>query len=161
MVLFMYGIDYERISRDRCQISPMRLHVSVYQIGDKYDVPRLKEYAREKFASAIRTCWKMDDFPVTISEAYSTTPAADRGFRNLIVGTCLQYFDKLLENDDFRAVLRETPGFAADLVQKLGPRMISITYCCPYCAGKWSIPHSSSSSKTPGYCPLCGMRYHS
>lgn len=154
MIHFMYGFDYEPISRERCQISPMPFHVSVYQVADKYDVPRLKEHARRKFASALKTCWTMDDFPATILDAYSTTLPTDRGLRDLIVSICLEYLDKLLKKDNFKAILEEAPGFAVDLIQHRRYAE-STSYNCPSCTGVWRI-QLPNPRKTFEYCPLCG-----
>ncbi|OOQ89931.1 hypothetical protein PEBR_08305 [Penicillium brasilianum] len=93
---------------DQGRISPMLFNVNVYQIRDKYGVPRLKEQAKEKFAVTINACWQMADFPVAIASAYSTTTAADRGLRDLVVSTCLEHLIELLENDGFKQVLSET-----------------------------------------------------
>ncbi|KAL2864416.1 BTB/POZ protein [Aspergillus lucknowensis] len=151
IIHFMYGFNYDSSGSDQGQTSPMLFNVNVYQIGDKYGVPKLKEQAKEKFMVAIKACWEMDDFPVTITSTYSTTTPTDRGLRDLIISTCLEHLNKLLENDDFKQVLRETLGFAADLVQSRGHHTSTTTYHCPNCGHDWSV-HSLGKVQ---YCPLC------
>ena len=97
MVYFMYGFNYDSSGSDQGRISPMLFNTRVYQIGDKYDVPKLKEQARVKFSNAIETCWEMDDFPVAIASAYSTTTSADRGLRDLLISTSLKHINVLLK----------------------------------------------------------------
>ncbi|KGO37196.1 Uncharacterized protein PEX1_065780 [Penicillium expansum] len=70
MIHFMYGIDYDSSGNELGRISPMIFNVRLYQVADKYFVPRLKQRAKEKFGQIARTCWEMDDFPVAIAEAY-------------------------------------------------------------------------------------------
>lgn len=110
MIHFMYGFNYDSSGSDLGRISPMLFNVHVYQIGDKYGIPSLKEQAKEKFAAVIKTCWGMDDFLIAIASTYSTTPSADRGLRDLVVSTCLEHINELVKNDDFEQVLRETLG---------------------------------------------------
>lgn len=152
MIHFMYGFDYDSSGSDQGRISPMLFNVNVYQIGDKYGVPRLKEQAKEKFAVAINACWQMADFPVAIASAYSTTTSADRGLRDLVVSTCLEHLNELLEMDGFKQVPSETSGVAADIVQSRGHQGSTITYRCPNCNAEWSL-HSSGDVQ---FCPLCG-----
>ncbi|KAL4973725.1 BTB/POZ domain protein [Aspergillus desertorum] len=153
MIHFMYGFNYDSSGSDQGRISPMLFNVKVYQIGDKYGIPNLKEQAKEKFAASIKTCWVMDDFPVAIASAYSTTPSSDRGLRDLLVSTCLEHILELLENEDFRQVLRETLGFAADLVENRNHFTATSTrYRCPHCGKEWSFQGSGKIQ----YCPLCG-----
>lgn len=154
MVHFMYGFNYDSSGSDRGRTSPMLFNVNVYQTGDKYDIPKLKEQAKEKFTVALKNCWEMDDFPVAIARVYSTTVASDRGLRDLLVDTCLEHIDRLLENDDFKQVLRETLDFAADLVQYY--RSSIPTYRCPnqYCRHEWSIKCSAKIN----HCPLCSFK---
>ncbi|PLN76859.1 BTB/POZ domain protein [Aspergillus taichungensis] len=154
MIHFMYGFSYDSSGSDRGRTSPMLFNVNVYQTGDKYDIPKLKEQAKEKFAVALKNCWEMDDFPVAIARAYSTTVASDRGLRDLIVDTCLEHISELLENDDFKQVLRETLDFAADLVHKQYYNSSITTYRCPNCTHEWGM----KSSGAIYFCPSCSTR---
>jgi len=151
MIHFFYGFNYDSSGSDQGRTSPMLFNVKVYQIGDKYGIPSLKEQAKEKFSVAITTCWEMDDFPVAIASAYSTTSSADRGLRDLLVSTSLEHINDLLKNDDFKQVLRETLGFAADLVQSQDHKIRMTIYYCPNCANSWGL---QSSGKVK-HCPLC------
>ncbi|KAL4912601.1 BTB/POZ protein [Aspergillus aurantiobrunneus] len=151
MIHFFYGFNYDSSGSEQGRTSPMLFNVKVYQIGDKYGIPKLKAQAKEKFSVAITTCWEMDDFPIAIASAYSTTSFADRGLRDLLVSTSLEHINDLLKNDDFKQVLRETMGFAADLVQSQDHPVSTVTYQCPNCSMDWSL-QSSAKAK---YCPLC------
>lgn len=65
----------------------------------------------------------MDDFPMTITKAYLSTPKTDRGLQDLLIRTALNHIDCLHKTEDFMQVLEETVGFGADLVQSSIPRM--------------------------------------
>lgn len=156
MIHFMYGFEYDSSGSDHGRVSPMLFNVNVYQIADKYGVPKLKDRAKEKFEKANETCWEMDDFPMTITKAYSSTPKTDRGLRDPLIRTALNHIDCLHKTEDFMQVLEETVGFGADLIRSSVSRMstnISLTkYSCPSCGNEWQFESSISRC----YCPLCG-----
>ncbi|KAB8263878.1 BTB/POZ protein [Aspergillus pseudonomiae] len=117
MIHFMYGFEYDSSGSNLGRVSPMLFNINVYQVADKFGVPQLKQKAKEKFEAIARTCWVMDDYPTAISEAYQRTHKEDRGLRDILVHISHEHLEKLLENEDFRTVLEETLGFAADLVK--------------------------------------------
>lgn len=116
MILFAYGLqhDYETGG-----VSPILFQAILYQVADKYIIPRLKICSLNKFALLVKTSWVKDDFPTVISEVYSNTPQEDRGLRDLILTTVHRNFPALetfKSFDDFKDVLRETAQFSSDLV---------------------------------------------
>lgn len=66
----MYGFEYDSSGSDLGRVSPMLFNIKVYQVADKFEVPQLKQKAKDKFETIARTCWEMDDYPIAISEAY-------------------------------------------------------------------------------------------
>ncbi|KAJ9306773.1 hypothetical protein DTO217A2_3760 [Paecilomyces variotii] len=84
MVHFMYGFNYNNSGSEHGRVSPMLLNVKVYQVADKYDIPKLKAQAKENFTVAINKCWEMDDFPTAIEDAYSTTTSGIEAFEILL-----------------------------------------------------------------------------
>jgi speckle-type POZ protein len=153
MLNFMYLFDYGTSGSDRARVSPMIFHVKVYSIADKYDVVALKSQAKEKFEKAARSCWNMEDFPPAISEVYSLTPATDRGLRDLVVEIVCTHIDALLVRQDFRNVLEETVGFAADVTQLIASTSTLKEYKCPHCSNRWKAMLSGGSTY---YCVRCG-----
>ncbi|KAK4032825.1 hypothetical protein C8A01DRAFT_20156, partial [Parachaetomium inaequale] len=112
MLRFMYCFDYNNIHG----VSTMIFNAQVYSLSDKYMIPALKDLAKEKFRSAINTGWAMDDFPLTVAEVYSSTPEDDGGLRDLAVKVADTNIKRLLQNEQFRDLLKKSPGFAADMV---------------------------------------------
>ncbi|RSL42303.1 hypothetical protein CEP54_015532 [Fusarium duplospermum] len=101
MLHFMYNFDYTNLN----ETSSMVFEAQVYQIADKYDIGSLKEHAKKKFGAAIGIGWAMDDFPLAITVAYTTSPLEDRGLRDLIIETCHNNIDDLLGKSYFCEVL--------------------------------------------------------
>lgn len=79
MLHFMYNFDYTNVNGT----SSMVFEAQIYQIADKYDIDSLKEHAAKKFGAALDVGWPMDDFPLAITVAYTTSPLEDRGLRDL------------------------------------------------------------------------------
>ncbi|KAI9036230.1 BTB/POZ domain-containing protein [Aspergillus affinis] len=132
MIHFMYGINYENSSSDHDRGFPMLFNIRVYQVGDKYDVPKLKSQARENFINALEKNSKIDDLPLAIADAYQKTVSTDRGLRDPILSTTLCHIDALLENESFKQVLQETSNFAVDLVQRQAQMTGMKVYRCPH-----------------------------
>lgn len=154
----MYGFDYDSSGSEHSRASPMLFNVKVYQIADKYVVPQLKQKAKEKFETIVQTCWKMDDFPVAIAEAYTCTPKTDRGLREPLVKISMDHMDELLKKDAFVDVLENTIGFSSDLATVLAKRKVvnpkAKGYRCPSCSSKWMVDTSNGQNVT--YCIGCG-----
>ncbi|KKA23988.1 BTB/POZ domain-containing protein [Rasamsonia emersonii CBS 393.64] len=129
MIHFLYGIDYDdsgsssnsSSSEDSSQSSPL-FNVKVYGIADKYGIETLQLRAQEKFAAAIRTGWKQDEFAHAIVEAYTKTSAAtDKKsiLRKVIVEVAKEHIESLMEMDEFVNALEDVGGFGADLIHAL------------------------------------------
>ena len=102
MIRFMYGLDYPAGVEAE---SPMLLQANMYQLGDKYMVPKLKDRAKSEFDKAVRLHWYTKDFLPTIESAYTTTPRGDRGLCDPVVKIVHENIDLLMENEDFVTVL--------------------------------------------------------
>ncbi|PWY74523.1 hypothetical protein BO94DRAFT_424171, partial [Aspergillus sclerotioniger CBS 115572] len=139
MIQFMYGIDYNKSGGDDGHACPLLFAVKMYQIADKYAVPRLQQQAKKTFETLAKTCWEMDYFSTVIAEAYRCTTKSDRSLRDPLVEISREHIDELREKDEFQKVLEEATGFAADLVHNMAqsnakaPSYTSRRYRCPSC----------------------------
>lgn len=157
MIHFMYHFDYSNTERN----STMVFHAQMYSLAEKYMMHSLKQLSMEKFRVAIETGWTMDDFPLAVAEAYNSTPEDDRGLRDLVVEVCTNGTNskRLLQNAQFLDTLKETSGFAADMVVSLssGGKKENGTngYKCPSCSKSINVKWSHGST----YCCIhCGHR---
>lgn len=66
----------------------MTNNVKVYAIADRHVIPGLKELARTKFRNLASSIELLLDFPSIISKIYDTTPAEDRGLRDIVMNVC-------------------------------------------------------------------------
>jgi len=82
------------------------LHSEMYTIADKYDVPGLKELAREKFSLASEYCWQKIEFIIAAEHAYTTTMDDDDGLRAIVRDT-LAAKKEILSRADVQTFLEE------------------------------------------------------
>ncbi|KAK0631481.1 hypothetical protein B0T14DRAFT_532219 [Immersiella caudata] len=154
MVYFLYHFDYSNTQG----ISSMVFNAQMYSLADRYMIAALKHIAKEKFETAIKTGWAMDDFLLAITDVYESTPEDDRGLRDLVLDVSHTNLGKLLENARFQELLRDTPRFAAEMVS-YGPeksrRDAAERYRCPSCT-KVNILEWQRGSYF--YCAHCNSR---
>ncbi|KAM0354802.1 hypothetical protein ACHAPU_000626 [Fusarium lateritium] len=150
MVQFMYHFEYTNEPDE----STMVFDAQVYQIADKYDISALKDYAKVKFETKIKTGWSTDDFPSTIETVYTTTPPEDRGLRDLLLEIAVANLEELTTRDGFCQALRTTMDFAADLVpfkcNKPVEKMNS--YRCAWCGQIFKLEDPGFQKR---HCPGC------
>lgn len=61
------------------------LHLRLYVMADKYDVPVMRLLARDRFYRAAELQWKFDDeFPDVVDELYSCTPESEVAMREIV-----------------------------------------------------------------------------
>ncbi len=113
-------------------------NVSVYALADKYDIPDLKSFAKEKFRHRSRLqrawTWTHEDLFAVLDAVYSTTPSSDRGLRDIISAKCAQeigittHADELRRNPRLREVMTRDATMAFDVL--LGTMDIKRTLEC-------------------------------
>ncbi|KAF2085251.1 hypothetical protein K490DRAFT_67899 [Saccharata proteae CBS 121410] len=156
MLHFLYNNDYNGSGNQDGRVSPLLFNTLVYSIADKYDIRSLKQTSLEKFRKAVAVAWELDDFPHAVAEVYSTTPASDRGLRDIVVHFSHRNVDHLMKKQPFVKMVEDTAGFAGDLVKKVLESEASIRhYRCPSCEDIWSTSTTFSEGFTYS-CMLCG-----
>jgi hypothetical protein len=65
------------------------LHAKVYEIADKYDVPSLREYAKEAFTYACKRYSFDENFLDAVTYLYTAAPEHDNTLRIFCAGRSL------------------------------------------------------------------------
>lgn len=104
LLLYLYTLDYDAESPATAQTSASRLaaevrtsilltHISVYAAAEKYGVPALKAVAKEKFEFEhdIEDLWTLPRFLQIANEVYISTPASDRGLKDVVLDICVDH----------------------------------------------------------------------
>ncbi|KAI1754003.1 BTB/POZ protein [Xylaria castorea] len=116
MIQFMYHFDYS--SPDG--VSTSLFDAKVYSIADRYLIPKLKDYSKTKFETAVSRIPLTANFLACLcavsSEVYCSTPEPDRGLRDIVVEAFHTRLSILEESDVFHTSLREIPALAIDMI---------------------------------------------
>jgi hypothetical protein len=81
--------------------------IRVYAIADKYDIPQLKELARERFSNWAEDNWACESFPAIAREVFKTTPTKDRGLRDVVVRLVAIHADDFIGKENSRQLIED------------------------------------------------------
>lgn len=100
MLRSMYAHDYFVDENDKL---PLLIHTHVYVIADKYNIPLLKDLAKEKFAAALGMMDVLDvpSFVAAVEVIHTTTLTTESGLRGCLLLILKAFWQKLRDSDDF------------------------------------------------------------
>lgn len=96
--------------------SELVLHVDVYMLAEKYDIPLLKTLALNKFETTVQEHWESDHLLVATRIAYESEIENHREMQNAILNTYIAHSQVLLDKENVRGLLKELPYLCYDLV---------------------------------------------
>ncbi|KAI4233111.1 MAG: hypothetical protein L6R40_007176 [Gallowayella cf. fulva] len=97
-------------------LSALLNNVLVYALADKYYIQLLKELSRDKFEIRAADEWGVEEIVAVLPRIYTTTPASDRGLRDVIITVCLPHMDQLMEDENFRDIMHGDAAMCFDLL---------------------------------------------
>ena len=118
---FIYVAEYDDYGSNGAspdnQLMALMINIYMYAAADKYEIQSLQELAENKFSVAIhKAAWKAPDFPELVNIVYTTTPASDRGLRDIVLKAVNEHRVELNMKKDLMEVVRTNGDFAVDLV---------------------------------------------
>ena len=127
-------------------------HVGTYILGEKYDLPGLKQLSQDKFKS---TCSKFTA-PMLLSVllslvplVYDNTSEKDRGMRDNLLGHLLKFPKYVSDLPDFKAIAAANLDFVAELFGRTVALKPPPPYKgrCKRCEAKdkWKVDHVTCS----------------
>ena len=102
VLTYIYKHDYQVDAK-----SAVTVHPEVYKLADYLDIQPLKHVVRKKFSEALKEDWEVVSFTKALRTIYTSTPASDRGLRDVAKGHLTAH----------RKSLRNHKGFM-DLIEK-------------------------------------------
>ena len=155
LVRYVYSLDADDMispsnaSQTKADIALyLHDHVGTYILGEKYDLPGLKQLSQAKFKS---TCSKFTApvlLPVFLSLVplvYDNTSEKDRGMRDSLLAYILRFPRSTSNLPDFKAIAAANLDFVAELIGKTvslkppPPYKGSCTRC--KATDKWKVDH--------------------
>ncbi len=93
--------------------------VRVYAIADKYDIPPLKELARQRFGNWAKTNWLHEDFCNVAREVFDSTPANDRGLRGVVIQIVALHANDLTQKPEFCSLIEEIGDLGLGILRQV------------------------------------------
>ena len=94
--------------------SHLLLHGRIYALAEKYDIPSLKQLAKNKFEIEMACYFDSPEFAEAVEEVYCTTIDSDRGLRDIVM-QAFKNHPQLANAQDVYTVIQDTPSLAVDL----------------------------------------------
>lgn len=126
MVSFFYSMNYDDDVPEQTGkepgplISLLQLHARMFALGDRYDIPGLRDVAVKKYFSRSTVSWLPLEFLESIYDVYGRTPASVLQLRNAAGVLARKNLPRMLDDDAvatvYEKVLTEVPEFTKDLL---------------------------------------------
>ena len=114
----LVGSDSQENAADNSTWKRLINNVSVYAIADKYAIDPLKALAKGKFKALFETDFSPHGLSHVVREVFSSTPATDRGLRDVVVDKFMVHLEVLLQEEAFGALLQEQAELGWDLLHR-------------------------------------------
>jgi hypothetical protein len=112
------GREHSKSDRELDQVAHLS-SVRVYAIADKYDIPRLKELAQQRFSNWAENNWACHDFSAIAREVFETTPTSDRGLRDVVIRLVAMHADDLIRKKDSRNLIEDVGDLGLNVLCQL------------------------------------------
>jgi len=176
MLPYTYNFSYVAC-RDRYSCSWVLFDANMYVMGDKYDLPTLKQAAKNQFLSRKD---EIDDVHIVeiemlVNLIYNRTLPSDTTLRQKLTRAVMNtdFFTHSRRNEKREGLLAQNPTFAVELLHEYDRRVAYLQtrdaelYDCPECSVRvlMAIPPDHGEEVT--YRPSCGTKagwddwYHS
>lgn len=123
MVHFLYSGFYGTSMRGEEKYGPvsgLQVHARMFALGDKYDIPALREFAVTKFATRLRGFSTHLDVLECVSDVYQLTPPSVIHLRDLLSKETRVRLERYLKyagsREAFESIIAEVPEFATDVL---------------------------------------------
>ena len=158
MVSFFYSMDYDddipEVTEQETgsRLSLLQLHARMFALGDRYDIPGLRDVAVKKYSSRCAVTCDPLELIESICDVYERTTASTRQLRN---AACVLMRKKLLKMLDdeavmtvYEQVLSEFPEFTKD--------MLGIYVKAPLCGDCGTCGSNQAFEALQVRCKRCG-----
>lgn len=123
MIMFFYSMNYDDDIPEAAEletVSLLQLHARMFALGDRYDIPGLRDVAVKNYSSRCAVSWEPLEFLKSLCDVYERTPSSIRHLRNAACISMRKKLPKMLDDKAVAAayeeVLIEVPEFTKDML---------------------------------------------
>jgi len=159
MIDFLYKAQYDvgcRVgSTERAEDepgAPLIVHAKLYVLGDKYDIPPLKELASRNYGEIVETQWNTKAFPESAEIIYNNIVVGKDVLKDIIYEKARGHISTLINEPRFEGLLRRVNDFAADILTSLlqnDKQRVGNIFNCDICKSSYVLC-SCNYSGVPG-----------
>lgn len=111
-------LDFGQVPPTGCPSKPI-IHIQMYSLGDKYDIPGLRHISTRQYRASLRDGEaSFEEYLASIPEVYQ--PPASNGLRKAAIDHARLELSKSTCSDESRSmlkrVMKEIPEFGSDLI---------------------------------------------
>lgn len=144
------GIDEDSLSKpaelenSNTSFDPLSFHILMYSLADRMFIEGLKALSKDKLERGLVQRLDANTFPSAIMEIYNSTPASDRGLRDLAVKITLDHLTELRTSDETthlafpNSLVELVPQFSSDLLVSVMDKTVSDWNQHGLCRKNWS-----------------------
>ncbi|RSL86666.1 hypothetical protein CEP52_015741, partial [Fusarium oligoseptatum] len=116
-VIFKEDADHSAADDAASDDSHLVIHVKVFTLAEKYDIPPLKDLSLKKFEAAARLHWKSNRLVEAAQEAYTSTVSDVQEMRKAVI-KILYMQRELLDEKHVKDLLLQVPQITFDLLMR-------------------------------------------
>jgi hypothetical protein len=116
------GITVGPVEHSTTEFDPLSFHILMYSLADRMFIAGLKALSKDKVERGLLQRLDAHTFQNAIVEIYNSTPASDRGLRNLAVEITLNHLTELRTSEEAahlafpNSLAKSVPQFSSDLL---------------------------------------------
>lgn len=180
MLEFLYTGDYNDGAWAANDTRPLKLHVLIYIMADKYDIPLLGRKAISNFTARAAQEWRARAFADAVEEIYDQDSGTKQLLRDEVIKVCAANASMILwpqpgkdaaSGEKIRDIAQNKPCFGFELASAITAAGCGRTkqngmkispaeqrYQCPKCTDSFVIISAAEGPVTTIRCPYCGLR---
>jgi hypothetical protein len=90
-------------------------NANIYAAAERYDITGLKDLAITKYSNALKGGTSDEELLRSVKEVYESTPANDRGLRDIVAAECARRIINLTKRQEYREICIEIGEFSYDM----------------------------------------------
>lgn len=94
-------------------------NAKMYVVGDKYNIPGLKELAKGKYDTVVNSCWDTTAFSDSVQLLWENTIESDVLLKNVILKIIADNVVTLLGREEFIGVLRSHGDLSVEVLRMI------------------------------------------
>lgn len=123
--------------------APLIVHANLYTLGDKYNIPSLKELAHRNYGELVATQWNTKAFLESAEIIYDNIVVERDMLKDVIYEKARSNISTLISEPGFQGLLRRINDLAADILISIIPLIPSEkagnTFNCHVCRSSFKI----------------------